>query len=195
MNRPSLLLLLSLPLAACGDGFTGPGLARAPEDPSRVALLLPAVQKIEAAGERVEISTGTPYTLTITGNLFEDGTANGSASLNSRGFGFVEMGTDASVGFYYRILSGRSACVEATPVAYYAGYMMSSGRDEPVPFAISVRPVEGGEGLDVLIGGGTGRDLLMEWTWEMPDLAGREGESFVFQATLVYFSPEICHSR
>lgn len=194
---PLVPLVLLLPLLpGCRDGVTGITAAPSARDPAEtdgvgLAVTVSPWQDVDhplvvgslASRREVEVHStdGTSNTLMFSEalRLFEDGRAVGFASFSPP--------DEPSRRFRYKFETGRVACEAGMPVAYLRGFVRGDGRDEQVPFLVSIKPVaEGGRGerIDVL-----------SWSWGETHSGAREGDHFVTEVRHLFFSPDICDAR
>jgi hypothetical protein len=194
---PALLTAAAVVIGGCGDGFAGPEAAGTPEDPSYIALLLPAVQQAREAARRVHTSTGREYDFTIQQTLWANGVATGVAMFSDP--------YNPSRRVRYQFERGETFCENNTPAVRVQLHVYQCPSDgDPAndcgkaaagiigTLAAQVALKDAHPGVDV--DARRGEEPTLRWEWERTDPAGREGEFFETPAK-VYFSPEICGSR
>lgn len=188
----ALLTTTLVALAGCGENFAAPQGASAPEGPSHIALLLPAVQSARAAARPVQTSTGAVYTFGIQEMLFADGKAVGVATLSDP--------DNPSRRFHYRFETGETACENNTPtVRVNARVNVYACPSDCVNAAAGRISLQSGlyhahPGVDFPSDRSEEPELL-RWTWDQEDPAGREGEHFETPVRELFFAREICGSE
>lgn len=181
---PALLTAAVVVTGGCGNGSTGPEPLPVEDRPLYAhagSHVYTWDLKQNKAGV-VQTSGGSNYDIRIEAGLFPDGMAVGVATLSDP--------DDPSRRFQYHFETGRTACEEGAPVAYFGGEVDPAGRDKPLGWMIHILPFieQGPLARD-------GEEPEVMWRWAQNDPAGREGEYFVTAVSHLYFSPDICGSR
>lgn len=181
---PALLSAAAV-VIGCGDGFTGPEPASAPEDPPYIGFVIPAIQWAREAARPVRTSTGADWIFGIQEMLFANGNAVGVATLSVPG--------NPSRRFHYGFETGETACENNTPtVRVNVRINVYQCPSDPSDCGSAAA------GRISLQSGPSDRSEepeLLRWTWDQEDPAGREGEHFVTPVQALFFAPEICGSE
>jgi hypothetical protein len=191
----ALLTAAAVVIGGCGDGSTGTGPAGTPEDPSYIALLLPAVQSAREAARRVHTSTGREYDFMIEQTLFANGDALGVAMLSDA--------DNPSRRFHYHFKTGETACENNTPAVRLNGRLhvylcpaddcgkAAAGMIGTLVAQVVLKDARPGVDFDA----SRDDEPAMRWEWALGDPAGREGEYFETPVRELFFAPEICEAR
>jgi hypothetical protein len=180
---PVLLIAAAVAIGGCGDGFAGPEPLPEADHPlykhggTHVGYHYQLKENQKAA---VHTSGGETYDFRIEVTLFADGLAAGTATLSNPHI--------PSRRFQYDFQTGRTACEDGTPVAYFQGVVDPAGPDQSWSWVVHILPVMEDQAL---FRGGEEERIV--WTW-IDDPAGRAGDSFVAPVSHLYASPDICGS-
>jgi hypothetical protein len=180
---PVLLIAAAVAIGGCGDGFAGPEPLPEADHPlyAHTGNHVGYHYQLKENQKAVQTSGGEFYDFRIAVTLFADGLAAGTATLSD-----PEV---SSRRFQYNFRTGRTACEDGTPAAYFQGEGVDpAGRDQAWSWAVHILPYMDQGPLF------RGEETWIEWTWEKTDPASRAGDSFVAPVSL-YASPDICGSR